>query len=68
LPYLGAPFLGLRYSAGNAGEGKLPALIQNLGVGVGVSFFRADYSIDPARNRSPVSRRSAISFEISLPM
>ena len=68
LPYLGAPFLGLRYSAGNAGEGKLPALIQNLGVGVGVSFFRADYSIDPARNRSPVSRRSAISFGISLPM
>ena len=68
LPYLGAPFIGLRYSAGNAGEGTLPPLIQNLGVGVGVSFFRADYSIDPARNRSPFSRRSAFSFGISLPM
>jgi hypothetical protein len=68
LPYLGNPFLGLRYAAGNAGVGKLPPLIQNLGVGVGVSFFRADYSIDPARNRSPFSRRSAFSFGIDLPM
>jgi hypothetical protein len=68
LPYLGNPFLGLRYSAGNAGEGKLPPLIQNLGVGAGVAFFRVDYSIDPARNRSPLSRRSAVSWGISLPM
>jgi hypothetical protein len=68
LPYLGSPFVGLRYSAGNAGEGKLPPLIQNLGVGAGVSFFRVDYSIDPARNRSPFSRRSAVSFGISLPI
>ena len=68
LPYLGAPFIGLRYSAGNAGEGTLPPLIQNLGGGIGVSFFRADFTIDPARNRSPFSRRSAFSFGISLPM
>jgi hypothetical protein len=68
LPYVGSPFIGLRYSAGNAGEGTLPALIQNLGVGVGVSFVRADYAVDPARNRSPFSRRSAFSVGISLPM
>ena len=68
LPIVGSPFVGLRYSAGNAGQGTLPPLIQNLGVGAGVSFFRVDFSIDPARNRSPFSRRSAFSFGLSLPM
>jgi hypothetical protein len=68
LPYLGSPFIGLRYAAGNAGEGALPALIQNLGVGVGVSFFRADYTIDPASKRSPFSRRSDFSIGVSLPL
>jgi hypothetical protein len=65
---VGPPFIGLRYSAGNAGQGNLPPLIQNLGVGAGVSLFRVDYSIDPARNRSPLSRKSALSFGLSLPM
>jgi hypothetical protein len=68
LPIVGSPFIGLRYSAGNAGEGKLPPLIQNLGIGAGVSLFRVDYSIDPATNRSPFSRKSAFSFGLSLPM
>lgn len=68
LPMVGPPFIGLRYSAGNAGQGNLPPLIQNLGVGAGVSLFRVDYSIDPARNRSPLSRKSALSFGLSLPM
>jgi hypothetical protein len=66
LPFAGSPYVGLRYAAGNAGVGGLPALIQNVGVGVGVSFFRADYSIDPAQNRSPFSRRSAFSVGVSL--
>jgi hypothetical protein len=66
LPYLGSPFIDLRYAAGNAGEGTLPALIQNIGIGVGVSFFRADYTIDPATNRSPFSRRSDFSIGLSL--
>ncbi len=66
LPYLGSPFVALRYAAGNAGLGRLPPLIQNLGVGAGVSLFRVDYSIDPARNRSPLSRRSAFSIGVSL--
>jgi hypothetical protein len=68
LPFVGSPFVGLRYSAGNAGQGTLPPLIQNLGVGAGVSLFRVDYSIDPARNRSPFSRKSAVSFGLSLPI
>jgi hypothetical protein len=66
LPFLGSPFLALRYAAGNAGIGELPSLIQNVGVGAGVGFFRVDYTIDPAENRSPVSRRSAFTFSISL--
>ncbi len=66
LPFVGSPYVGLRYAAGNAGVGGLPALIQNLGVGLGVSFFRADYSIDPAQNRSPFSRKSAFTVGVSL--
>jgi len=66
LPYVGNPFLALRYAAGNAGVGQLPALIQNLGIGAGVSLLRVDYSIDPSGNRSPFSRRSAVSVGLSL--
>jgi hypothetical protein len=65
-PYAGSPYLALKYSAGNAGIGQLPALIQNVGVGAGVALLRVDYSIDPARNRSPLSRRSAFSVGVSL--
>lgn len=67
LPLVGSPFIALRYAAGSAGVGELPSLIQNLGVGAGVSVLRVDYSIDPAGNRSPASRRSAWSFGVSLP-
>ncbi|HEU4746876.1 MAG TPA: hypothetical protein VFS56_00130 [Gemmatimonadaceae bacterium] len=63
----GSPFVALRYAAGSAGVGELLSLIQNLGIGVGVSFLRVDFSIDPAGNRSPVSRRSAFTFGVSLP-
>lgn len=66
LPFLGSPFIALRYAAGNAGIGGVPSLIQNLGVGAGVSFFRVDYTIDPASNRSPLSDRSAVTFGVSL--
>lgn len=66
LPFIGSPYIGLRYSAGNAGVSELPTLIQNLGIGIGASFFRADYTIDPAQNRSPFSRKSAFSIGLSL--
>jgi hypothetical protein len=65
---VGSPFVALTYSAGNAGLGTIPALIQNVGAGAGFSLFRVDYSIDPARNRSPLSRRSAVTFGVSLPL
>ncbi|GAC1414911.1 MAG: hypothetical protein NVSMB53_13180 [Gemmatimonadaceae bacterium] len=66
LPFAGSPYVALKYSAGNAGIGQLPALIQNVGVGAGVALLRVDYTIDPARNRSPFSRRSAFSVGVSL--
>lgn len=66
VPFLGNPFLALNYSAGNAGPDRLPSLIQNLGVGVGVGLIRFDYTLDPASNRSPFSRRHTFSFGISL--
>jgi hypothetical protein len=66
LPFVGPPFIGLRYAAGSAGIGGIPTMIQNLGVGVGASLFRVDYTIDPAQNRSPFSRKSAFSVGVSL--
>ncbi len=66
LPFVGSPFLALTYAAGTAGVASTPPLIQNLGVGAGVSLFRVDYTIDPAQNRSPFSRKSAWSFGLSL--
>ncbi|HKR09965.1 MAG TPA: hypothetical protein VJS39_12300, partial [Gemmatimonadaceae bacterium] len=66
LPIVGSPFVALRYGAGNAGVGRLPSLIQNLGVGIGASFVRVDFSFDPAHNRSPFSHRSAVTFGADL--
>ncbi len=63
---LGSPYAVVRYAAGNAGVGRFPSLIQNVGVGAGISFLRADYTIDPARDRSPFSRRSDFSIGASL--
>lgn len=63
LPYVGNPFIALRYAAGKAGTMDY---IQNVGVGVGASFFRVDFTMDPARNRSPVSHRSAVTFGADL--
>ena len=64
--FLGNPFIAVTYAAGNAGIDSVPALIQNVGVGAGVGLVRVDYSIDPAHNRSPFSRRSALTFGVSL--
>jgi hypothetical protein len=66
LPFVGSPYIALKYAAGNAGLGALPSLIQNLGVGLGASFVKAEYTIDPAQNRSPFSRKSAFTLGFSL--
>lgn len=66
LPLTGNPFVAVRYAAGNAGVGSLPALIQNIGIGLGASVLRVDFTVDPARNRSPLSHRSAVTFGVDL--
>jgi hypothetical protein len=66
LPFLGSPYVALHYAAGSAGVGRLPDLIQNVGFGVGVGPIRVDYALDPASNRSPFSRRSAVTYGLSL--
>lgn len=66
IPVLGSPFVAIHYATGNAGLDRIPTLIQNIGVGAGIGMLRADYSIDPAHNRSIFSRRSAVSFGINL--
>jgi hypothetical protein len=66
LPYVGNPFVALRYAAGTAGFGSQPPMIQNLGIGIGAGFLRVDFTIDPAQNRSPVSHRSAVTFGADL--
>lgn len=66
IPILGSPFLALRYAAGNAGVDEVPTLIQNLGVGLGLTMLRVDFNIDPSSNRSVFSRRSAVSVGLNL--
>ena len=53
--YVGSPTLTLRYITGSAGVGKLPALEQNVGARLALSFLRVDYLIDPASRRANFS-------------
>jgi hypothetical protein len=62
IPIIGNPFLALSYTAGSAGIGNLPSLIQNLGIGVGAGILRVDFFVDPAHNRSPFSHKTAVTF------
>jgi hypothetical protein len=60
IPVLGPPTVGLRYAAAGAAPGRLPTLVQNVGVHLALSFFRFDYAIDP------VSRDTRTSVALSL--
>ncbi|CAN5869205.1 hypothetical protein BH11GEM1_BH11GEM1_15570 [soil metagenome] len=51
LPLVGAPVITLRHIMGSAGVSSLPSLEQELGVGVGLSALRLDYTMDVARSR-----------------
>jgi hypothetical protein len=66
LPIVGNPIVSLRYAAGAAGVGELPDFIQNLGVGLGVRFLKAEYHVDPNYKKTTLSRKSAFSIGISL--
>ena len=53
LPRIGSPTLHLRHLMGSAGVGALPALEQELGVGVGISVLRFEATFDAAGDRDP---------------
>ncbi|MGZ8376839.1 MAG: hypothetical protein ACXW0Z_06295 [Gemmatirosa sp.] len=47
LPFVGSPRITLRHIVGGAGAERLPSLTQNLGVRLGLSLLRIDYTFDP---------------------
>ncbi len=53
--FLGSPTVALRHMIGSAGIEELPDFRQNVGVRVLLSFFRADYTIDPENGDSKFS-------------
>ena len=61
LPLVGAPIFTLRHLMGSAGVGSLPSLEQEIGVRLGLSAVRLDYTVDVAK-----SRGHKISLGISL--
>lgn len=61
LPFVGSPVVTLRHIMGAAGIDRLPSLEQEIGVGLGLSAFRIDFTTDVAKNRG-----SEIGFGISL--
>jgi hypothetical protein len=66
LPVVGNPIISARYAAGAAGVGHLPDFIQNIGVGLGVRFLKAEYHIDPNYKKTSFTRKHAFSVGISL--
>ena len=61
LPMVGSPTIHLRHIMGAAGVGSLPKLEQELGAGIGLSFFRLDITVDAAGKRD-----SKVGFGVSL--
>jgi hypothetical protein len=53
--FLGSPTLLLRHRLGSAGAARLPRFEQVLGVGVLLTFVRAELQIDPASGRTRFS-------------
>lgn len=51
LPLVGAPVLTFRHIMGSAGVGNLPSLEQEIGIGLGLSALRIDYTVDVAKSR-----------------
>ena len=51
LPLVGSPVLTLRHIMGSAGIGSLPSLEQEIGVGIGLSALRLDFTTDAGGSR-----------------
>jgi hypothetical protein len=55
LPLVGPPTIMLRHMLGAAGVGRLPALEQNVGLRLALSFLKADFTLDPASGDTDLS-------------
>lgn len=55
LPFVGSPVVALRHRIGSAGVGELPRFVQNLGLRLTVSFFKTEFSLDPASREHELS-------------
>ena len=51
LPFIGSPIVSLRHIMGSAGVTGLPSLEQEIGIGVGLSALRLDFTQDVANSR-----------------
>jgi hypothetical protein len=51
LPFIGAPIVTLRHIMGSAGVKSLPSLEQEIGIGLGLSALRLDYTRDVGNGR-----------------
>ena len=51
LPVIGSPIVTLRHIMGAAGVRRLPSLEQEIGVGLGLSALRFDFTTDVAKSR-----------------
>ncbi|MEP7002073.1 MAG: hypothetical protein ABI969_16410 [bacterium] len=51
LPMIGAPIVTLRHILGAAGVNRLPSLEQQIGIGLGLSALRLDFTQDVAKSR-----------------
>lgn len=50
--FVGTPSVTLRHNIGSAGVGRLPALEQNVGFRIALSFLRLELAHDPARQKT----------------
>ncbi|MEO8621628.1 MAG: hypothetical protein ABI625_11220 [bacterium] len=51
LPMIGAPIVTLRHILGSAGVNQLPSFEQEIGIGLGLSALRLDFTQDVAKSR-----------------
>jgi hypothetical protein len=51
LPFIGSPIVTLRHIMGSAGVKSLPSLEQEIGIGLGLSALRIDYTRDVGNGR-----------------
>jgi hypothetical protein len=60
LPIVGPPVVSLRDIIGGAGIGRLPELVQNVGIRLSVTLLRLEFLVEPGRGRTDFSAGVAL--------